>query len=65
MSVLESRIDRTGAEFAANAEINRRLAGQLRDLLAQVREGGPAAARAQHVGRGKLLVRDRVDRLLD
>jgi 3-methylcrotonyl-CoA carboxylase beta subunit len=38
---------------------------ELRSRLATVRLGGSAAARARHVDRGKLLVRDRVDRLLD
>lgn len=41
------------------------LVEQLRDRLATVRLGGGEAARARHTGRGKLLVRDRVDRLLD
>ena len=35
------------------------------DRLAEVRLGGSEAARAKHTGRGKLLVRDRIDRLLD
>ena len=65
MSVLETRIDRGGAEFAENDATNRRLARELRDLVARVREGGPAAAREHHTARDKLLVRDRVDRLLD
>ena len=65
MNVIETRIDRHGPEFAANEAVNRRLATDLRELVAKVREGGPPAARAQHVGRDKLLVRDRVDRLLD
>ncbi len=44
----------------------------LRDLVAElhrhldvVRRGGSEAARAKHTDRGKLLVRDRIDRLLD
>jgi len=43
----------------------RDLAGELRERLARVRQGGSESARAKHTGRGKLLVRDRVDRLLD
>ncbi|MGI5186828.1 carboxyl transferase domain-containing protein [Promicromonospora sp. CA-289599] len=43
----------------------RTLTAQLRDRLARVREGGSAAAREKHTTRGKLLARDRVDRLLD
>jgi 3-methylcrotonyl-CoA carboxylase beta subunit len=41
------------------------LVQELRDRLATVRRGGSEAARARHTARGKLLVRDRVDRLLD
>ncbi|MGA8210263.1 MAG: carboxyl transferase domain-containing protein [Nocardioidaceae bacterium] len=41
------------------------LVEQLRERLAVTRRGGPEAARSRHVARGKLLVRDRVDRLLD
>ena len=43
----------------------RQLVDDLRGRLAVVRRGGTAAARTKHVDRGKLLVRDRVDRLLD
>jgi 3-methylcrotonyl-CoA carboxylase beta subunit len=43
----------------------RELVSQLRDRLATVRQGGTEAARSRHVSRGKLLPRDRVDRLLD
>jgi 3-methylcrotonyl-CoA carboxylase beta subunit len=38
---------------------------QLRVRLAEVRAGGPEAARDRHKARGKLLPRERVDRLLD
>ncbi len=38
---------------------------ELRARLEEVRRGGGEAARERHVGRGKMLVRDRVDRLLD
>ena len=41
------------------------LVTELRERLATVRRGGSEASRERHVGRGKLLPRDRVDRLLD
>ena len=41
------------------------LVDELWARLAAVRLGGSEAARAKHTGRGKLLVRDRIDRLLD
>ncbi len=43
----------------------RALVDDLRERLAVARRGGSAASRERHVARGKLLVRDRVDRLLD
>src|SRR5215204_7173982 len=41
------------------------LAAELRERLARVREGGSESARKKHTDRGKLLPRERVDRLLD
>ncbi len=43
----------------------RELTEQLRERLAEVRLGGDERSRARHLARGKLLPRDRVDRLLD
>ena len=54
------------ADFAANAEVNRRLAGELRDLVDEDRGGRlEQRPRQQHESRGKMFVRDRIDRLLD
>ncbi len=65
MTALRSLVD-TGAEaFAANDAHNRALAAALRDTASQSALGGSAQHRARHVARGKLLPRDRVDRLLD
>ena len=41
------------------------LTEDLRERLGVVRRGGSAASRERHTGRGKLLVRDRIDALLD
>ena len=43
----------------------RELVDELRERLATARQGGSESARRKHTDRGKLLVRDRVDRLLD
>src|SRR3954447_18376472 len=40
------------------------LVDELRERLAEARRGGSEAARRKHTDRGKLLVRERVDRLL-
>src|SRR6201998_774139 len=50
---------------AENREAHSALVAQLREKLAAAALGGPERARARHVGRGKLLPRDRVDGLLD
>src|SRR5688572_1724206 len=43
----------------------RELVDELRERLTVARQGGSEAARRKHTDRGKLLPRDRVDRLLD
>ncbi|MFN8180042.1 MAG: carboxyl transferase domain-containing protein [bacterium] len=65
MEILESRVDSTSATFRANVDHHGRLAAELAERLAAVREGGGREARARHEKRGKLFVRDRVDALLD
>ncbi len=65
MDVIPSRI-RTGTdEFKANAAHHRKLAGLLRERLSEARKGGPADAVATQRSRGKLLARERLERLLD
>lgn len=41
------------------------LTEELRERLAAVRQGGATSARERHLARGKLLARDRIDRLID
>jgi acetyl-CoA carboxylase carboxyltransferase component len=65
MATITSLVDTRSDEFAANAEAYARLVEELRAALADVKEGGKAAARARHAARGKLFVRERVERLLD
>jgi 3-methylcrotonyl-CoA carboxylase beta subunit len=65
METLASRLDAASDAFAANRAAQLALAGELRSRLAQVALGGPAASRERHVARGKLLPRERIDRLLD
>nr|WP_246159860.1 carboxyl transferase domain-containing protein [Microbacterium rhizomatis] len=51
--------------FTRNADAQSALARDLRERLARASLGGPASSRERHVARGKLLPRERVDRLLD
>jgi acetyl-CoA carboxylase carboxyltransferase component len=61
---LASKIQR-GAEFDDNAAHHRGLARELHERLARIREMGSARARQRHTERGRLLVRERIERLLD
>ena len=65
MTRLASALDPNSESFKANAAHNRRLVEELRSRVAGAALGGPEAARTRHVSRGKLLPRDRVERLLD
>ena len=65
MSVLATAVDRGSDAARANDAAQRALAADLRERTATAALGGPASARDRHVSRGKLLPRDRVDRLLD
>jgi len=65
MPVLASRLNPRSAEFAANAASMRALVDDLNAQLARVAEGGGADARRKHTARGKLLPRERIERLLD
>jgi acetyl-CoA carboxylase carboxyltransferase component len=63
--ILESRVDRADPGFAANRERMEALVAELRERHAQVAEGGGERAVERHRSRGKLLARERVNRLLD
>ena len=63
--VLGAAGDPAGEPYKRNAEVNEALAVELRERLAVAARGGPERARTRHVGRGKMLPRDRVGALLD
>jgi 3-methylcrotonyl-CoA carboxylase beta subunit len=65
MTFIETKLNPRSAEFQANAVAMRALVDELHAHVALVSEGGGENARAKHKGRGKLLPRERVDRLLD
>jgi 3-methylcrotonyl-CoA carboxylase beta subunit len=65
MPVIETKVDRKSAEYAANDASMRALVAELKARQAKAALGGGEAARAKHVARGKLLPRERVEMLLD
>ena len=62
---IESKIATEGEEFRARSAHNLALAAKLRADVAEAAKGGPEKHRQRHIDRGKLLPRDRVERLLD
>jgi 3-methylcrotonyl-CoA carboxylase beta subunit len=65
MSLLPTRLNPRSEAFQTNATAMRALVDDLRAQAAIAAQGGGAAAREKHVARGKRLVRDRIDRLID
>jgi 3-methylcrotonyl-CoA carboxylase beta subunit len=65
VSVLHTHARPGAPEFEANEAEHRRLVEDLRGRLARVVAGGGEKARARHTARGKLLPRERVERLTD
>ena len=65
MNILESHVNAQDERFQANAAHNRALAAELRERLAQIRQGGGEAAIRRQTEQGKMLARDRIDGLLD
>ena len=65
MPALVSKLNPRSEEFKANAAAMRALVDDLNAKLSQIALGGGEAARAKHLGRGKLLPRQRVEMLLD
>src|ERR1700710_2005123 len=64
MTVIRSDVAPRSAEFVANAAAMGGLVANLRARVGEVSLGGGAVARERHVGRGKLLPRDRVAALI-
>jgi acetyl-CoA carboxylase carboxyltransferase component len=65
MPVLESHVDPADAEFGDNRSHMEGLVADLRSRLAEVRKGGGDEAVRRHREQGKLLVRERIEKLLD
>ncbi len=65
MPVLTTAIDPRSDSFAANAKAMRKLVDDLHANMDKVAEGGGESRNERHKARGKLLARERVNRLLD
>lgn len=65
MDILGSQIDGRSEDFQANKEHNLSLLGGLKERLARVEKAGGEASVERHRKRGKLLARERIERILD
>jgi acetyl-CoA carboxylase carboxyltransferase component len=63
--VLQSALDVSGEDYAANLKHNSELVSLLHEQLAITRAGGGAKYVERHKQRGKLLARERIDLLVD
>ena len=65
MTAIQTKLNPRSPEFKAAQEAMSALVSDLRAKIGVVGQGGGEAASEKHVGRGKLLPRERVRRLLD
>jgi 3-methylcrotonyl-CoA carboxylase beta subunit len=65
MTVFRSAADPRSETFKANADAMAALVADLRARVAEIKQGGGERARAKHLERGRLPVRERIRRLLD
>lgn len=65
MAAFKTQIKSDDKSFHQNASTMKSVASDLRKLLVKIQEGGGEKARERHLQHGKLLPRDRIERLLD
>ena len=65
MAVIESQINTDSSDFQDRKKTMTRLVEELDAVLNAIKSGGSETARKKHTARGKLLVRDRIQLLLD
>ncbi|EGZ07468.1 hypothetical protein PHYSODRAFT_565421 [Phytophthora sojae] len=64
-NVLDGALNVKSAQFQESQAHMAKLTAELRERVARTRQGGGETARKRHESRGKMLVRDRIDSLLD
>ena len=65
MTILDSKIRKTSDSYLENARSLSASVEALRSLVLKIQQGGPEKSRKKHSSQGKLLVRERIDLLLD
>ena len=65
MTVIKSTLKPRAKDFKENATAQEAVVADLREKTLKIALGGPLTSRERHVARGKLLVRDRVQKMCD
>ena len=65
MSTIKTNHNPSSDESQANLEYNKKLVKDLKNKILEVNRGGKESAVKKHQDRGKLLVRERIDLLID
>lgn len=65
MPVIDSQVDVQGSDFARNAQWMKGLVQDLKNKIAEAKNGGGVEALKRHKSRGKLSARERIDALID
>ncbi|MCH8492173.1 MAG: methylcrotonoyl-CoA carboxylase [Idiomarina sp.] len=65
MAILTSKVNTRDETFLANRESMLAVLADLQEKAEQIKQGGGKSYQERHESRGKLLVRDRIQRLLD
>ncbi len=62
---IESKIDNKSGEYKKNHANMKKVVKQFKERLAEIQKGGPEKYQKLQKSRGKLLVRERLDKLFD
>jgi len=62
---IESKVDTKSSEYQENYAHFKRVVEEYKEILKQVQQGGPPHYKELHKKRGKLLVRERLEKLFD
>ncbi len=65
MTILKTTAQPNSADFRSNSDAMQKLVDDLHQTVAEIELGGGEAARKKHTGRGKLLPRERIEKLID
>ncbi len=63
--VWTTTVDPDSEQFRTNDAASRQLASELQDRMSHVIDGGRERSIKRHLGRGKVMVRDRIDMIID